>query len=34
MQMFKPYILKRRTSWNELELPGTIWNKAEPPVTR
>ena len=28
------YILKQRTSWNELELPGKRWNYLESPVTR
>ena len=28
------YILKWRTRWNELELPGPTWNKAESPVTK
>ena len=34
MQMFKPFIPKPGTSWNELEQPKNTWNKAEPPVTR
>ena len=34
MQMFKSYIPKPGTSWNELEQPKNTWNKAEPPVTR